>query len=100
MGKKNQPTETDYPTPAKPASLAALDGYRRLALGVVLQAVEDAREDPDPGKSYNALAWLADPYGGALWLDCLDQPGANDPRRLCLAALKGGNNGRHKHKRS
>lgn len=65
---KNQPLETDYPAPARRASAASLDGYRRLALGAVVQSIADFY-DPDPVKALDGLLFILDPLGAAYWLD-------------------------------
>ena len=66
------PDETH--TPASPASL---DGYRRLALRVVLHAVKDYRAQ-DLLTALDALLFILDDNGAAWWLDALGV-GNGDP---------------------
>lgn len=56
-----------------PASLAAQDGYLRLAAAVVAAAFEDL-SDPDDEKSLDALLWLGGDESAALYCEMLQLP--------------------------
>lgn len=76
-------TEDDY---QPPASLAMLDGYRRLALRAVLEALEDFRS-ADLVTALDALHFLIDPAGAALWLDALGVPGGDNADLIFIKVL-------------
>lgn len=84
MGKKNQPTD-DYPPAARPASLATLDPWARLACAATLQALEDLT-DPDPRKAVDAFLWFVDPGSTAGVFCGIALPEAGPPWRLLKTA--------------